>query len=82
MCLAGLSAEFIDKFPEDRASYMPDVEDAMRRVGIHFDSERGILMEVGATVLCTCCAVRVLCACRAVRVLCRQLTCFLPPPSS
>jgi len=48
MCLAGLSDEFIDKFPEDRARYMPDVEDAMRRVGIHFDSERGILMEVSA----------------------------------
>eukprot|EP00038_Savillea_parva_P014568 m.11355 g.11355 ORF g.11355 m.11355 type:complete len:427 (-) comp2838_c0_seq2:1150-2430(-) len=46
MCLAGLAEEFIETVPEDRALYMPFVEDAMRRVRLHFDAERKIFMEV------------------------------------
>lgn len=46
MCLAGLAEEFIETIPEDREKYMPFVEDAMRRVKLHFDPERKIFMEV------------------------------------
>ena len=42
---AGLAEEFIDKIPDERDAYMPYVEDAMRRVKLHFDSERKIFME-------------------------------------
>jgi N-acylglucosamine 2-epimerase len=45
MCLAGLAEEFIEAVPEDRETYMPFVEDAMRRVRLHYDPEREIFME-------------------------------------
>jgi len=45
MCLAGISEEFIAKVPEEKEKWMPFVDDAMRRVVKHFDTERRIFME-------------------------------------
>mmetsp|Transcript_3651 Transcript_3651/g.9111 ORF Transcript_3651/g.9111 Transcript_3651/m.9111 type:complete len:428 (+) Transcript_3651:66-1349(+) len=46
MCLAGLAEEFIDTVPHCKAAFMPFVEDAMRRVKLHYDTDRKIFMEV------------------------------------
>ena len=45
MCLAGLAEEFIAKFPERRGEFLPHVDSAMRRVKLHYDAERRVLME-------------------------------------
>lgn len=45
MCLASLSEEFIAKLPAQRDRFLPFVDDAMRRVVVHFDPERKIFME-------------------------------------
>lgn len=45
MCLAALSEEFIAKFPERTDEFMPFVADAMRRVAVHYDTERRVFME-------------------------------------
>ena len=45
MCLASLSEEFIGKLPARRDRFLPFVDDAMRRVVVHFDPDRKIFLE-------------------------------------
>ena len=45
MCLSGLSEECLDKLPERREEWLLHVHEAQRRVRLHYDPKRRILME-------------------------------------
>lgn len=45
MCLASLSEELLRRIPEQRERWLVDIQDAQRRVAVHYDKERNVLME-------------------------------------
>lgn len=50
MCLAGLAEEMLAKLPAQRERWMAHVRDAQRRVLLHYEPTRHILMESADTV--------------------------------
>ena len=45
MCLASLSEELSRRIPEQHERWLADIRDAQRRVAVHYDKERCVLME-------------------------------------
>jgi N-acylglucosamine 2-epimerase len=50
MCLASIAEELLKKLPEQRERWLEHVADAQRRVAVHFDPDRQILMESASKV--------------------------------